>query len=251
MSAFARTLGPADRLIFALDAATPSEALELAQAFRGHLRWLKVGPRLFTHTGPALIAELRALGYHIFLDLKLHDIPDVVAEAAVEAARLGVEMLTLHTLGGRRMLESTAAKVRKAAQSSGLPRPMLFGVTLLTSMEPEEARAVGLQGSAEEIVSRLATLALETGLDGIVCSPLELAAVRARFSDGLRLLAPGIRPADELLPYDDQRRIATPEAALRAGADFLVVGRPIRLSPQPLLTIQRLLEDIERTLTPP
>jgi orotidine-5'-phosphate decarboxylase len=238
---------PLDRLVFALDVDTAADALAWADRLHGALRWLKVGPKLFTGNGPQLIDALIDRGFRIFLDLKFHDIPEVVAGAVREATRRRVSMLTLHTTGGARMMQAAATAAREEGSRLGIDPLLLLGVTVLTSLGAADLAPLGFAEGPEALVPRLATLAVRSGLDGVVCSPREIGLVKA-VEPGAAVLTPGIRPATLSddgrpidVPGDDQVRIATPAEAIRAGADFLVIGRPIRLAPDPLRAIERVL----------
>jgi orotidine-5'-phosphate decarboxylase len=216
------------RIITALDVPTTGAALSLARALGPNGRFVKVGLELYSAAGPPVIAQLQDLGKEIFLDLKLHDIPNTVAGAALVAAKLDVAMLTIHASGGRRILQA-AADALAAAGQEGDRRPALLGVTVLTSLTAEEMQEVA--PSPEELpqrILRLARLAWECGCDGIVCSPTDLPLLRAELGPEPLIITPGIRP--ESAERGDQRRTATPGAAVAAGADFLVIGRPITKS---------------------
>ncbi|WP_114377679.1 orotidine-5'-phosphate decarboxylase [Elioraea thermophila] len=223
-----RPAAAAERLIVALDLAEVEPAAALARALRGSVGLVKVGLELFIAAGPAGVAHIAEAGVPVFLDLKLHDIPNTVAGAVRSAARLGAAMLTLHAAGGAAMI----AAAREAAETAARPRPLLLAVTVLTSLEGPDLDAIGLAGPAEAAVLRLARLALAAGADGLVCSPREVAALRAAFGPDPVLVVPGIRPAGSLA--DDQRRTMTPAEAVAAGADWLVIGRPITRTPDPL-----------------
>ncbi|GIX21262.1 MAG: orotidine 5'-phosphate decarboxylase [Gammaproteobacteria bacterium] len=228
---------PAPRIILALDHDEPVAALDLAARLDPRLCRLKVGKTLFTRGGPALVQRLVERGYEVFLDLKFHDIPNTVAGACRAAAALGVWMINVHALGGPAML----AAAREAL--AGLPRPpLLIAVTVLTSLDEAALAALGLPGRPADWVQRLAALAREAGLDGVVCSAHEAAALRARFGPGFRLVTPGIRPAG--VDRGDQRRVMTPAEALRAGADDLVVGRAVTAAPDPLAALRALVESL-------
>ena len=224
-------------LIVALDLPEPRQALDLARRLRPGSCRLKVGKELFTRGGPQVVESLHGLGFEVFLDLKFHDIPNTVARACAAAAELGVWMINVHTLGGRPMMEAA-----REALERGSNRPILVGVTILTSMRDADLHEIGLAGTAIENVSRLAGLADSAGLDGVVCSPREAEALRTERSDGFRLVTPGIRPAGSAA--DDQSRITTPADALSAGADYLVVGRPITGADDPLQAVEALDAEI-------
>lgn len=195
----------------------------MAEELRGHVGAFKVGSQLFTAEGPVVARHFAALGEKVFLDLKFHDIPNTVRAAAREAARMSVTMLNVHASGGRKMMEAALEGAREG--SSGRDRPLVLAVTVLTSLGSDELAEIGVSRSAEAAVIRLACLAQRAGLDGIVASPQEIAAIRRACGPDFVVVAPGIRP--QAAAVDDQTRIATPEQAIRAGADYLVVGRPI------------------------
>jgi orotidine-5'-phosphate decarboxylase len=226
----------APRLAVALDLPDRDTAIEAAAALRGHVDIVKVGLELFVAAGPDLVGELSDDGWAVFLDLKLHDIPATVAGAVRSASRLGVELLTLHTSGGRSMLEAAAA-----ARNGGLPR--LIGVTVLTSLDDVELDEIGMPGGARLGVERLAALARSAGFDGVVSSPHEAAAVKQSCGADFLAVTPGIRPAGS--GQDDQARVTTPADAVRAGADVLVVGRPIMNAPDLAAAAAAIREEME------
>lgn len=211
---------PRDRLAVALDVPDAKVAFDLADQLEGSCRWLKVGMELYYAAGNALVEDLRRRGFRIFLDLKLHDIPNTVAGAVRTVAALGAELLTVHGSGGRAMLQAAA---EAAAQTSGAPR--LIAVTVLTSMDQGELTSVGINSSPAEQALRLARLAKDSGVSGMVCSPEEAASLRKEIGPEAILVVPGIRPPGAAV--DDQRRIAGPGEAISRGASLLVVGRPI------------------------
>jgi orotidine-5'-phosphate decarboxylase len=214
-----------ERLVVALDVDSPDKARVLVRCLKEHVGIFKVGLELFTLGGPELVREIVAAGGQVFLDLKLHDIPNTVARAAAQAAGLGVRFFTVHAAGGAAMIAAAVRGAREEAERLSTPAPKVFAVTVLTSLDRSDLEAVGLQGSPEEAVLRLAGLAREAGADGVVASPREVAAVRERLGRELLVLTPGIRPEGEAT--DDQKRTMSPAEAVRAGADFIVVGRPI------------------------
>lgn len=228
----------ASKIIVALDYANSNEALLLVNRLRPDLCKVKVGKELFTAAGPAFVSELVDRGFDVFLDLKFHDIPNTVAKACQAAAALGVWMLNLHCLGGSRMLEAAMEGLEAQAQ-----RPLVIGVTVLTSMTQEELAAVGVADSLEEEVSRLARIAKLTGLDGVVCSAREVAVLRQQLGNDFLLVTPGIRPASTK-SEDDQRRVMTPKDALAAGSSYLVIGRPITQAEDPLLALAQIQESL-------
>ena len=241
------TRGP--RVIVALDYATVDEARRfVAQVAPSRCR-LKVGLELYTASGPDFVRELVQAGFGVFLDLKLHDIPNTVEQACRQATRLGVELLTVHCLGGRAMLAAAhrgaGAKELPDASSNDRParvRTKLIGVTLLTSLADVDLKEIGLSGSVGERAIALAELAQMSGLDGIVCAPTEAEAMRRRFGPGFLLVTPGVRPAGA--SAQDQQRVLTPSEAMARGADFLVIGRPITRAENPRAALDRVCDEI-------
>jgi orotidine-5'-phosphate decarboxylase len=225
------------RLCIALDFGTREEIVEAARRFAGRAAWLKVGLEAFTAAGPSVVAEVAATGARVFLDLKLHDIPTTVARAVAAASRSGASMLNVHALGGREMLLAA----RDAAPPSGGVK--LVAVTLLTSLDARALADLPVAGHPEGIARRLALLAKECGLDGVVCSPRDLAVVRAACGNGFLTVVPGVRPAGS--EAFDQKRIASPAGALASGADLLVVGRPITAAADPDAALDALLAEIQ------
>jgi orotidine-5'-phosphate decarboxylase len=225
------------KIIVALDYADAAPALELAARLDPALCRLKVGKELFTAAGPALLAQLMQRGFEIFLDLKFHDIPNTTAQACKAAAAQGVWMVNVHASGGRRMMEAA----REAVAQSARP-PKLIAVTVLTSMSQDDLAETGITASPAEQVLRLARLTQESGLDGVVCSAQEAALLRRACGASFCLVTPGIRPADAAA--DDQSRIMTPRAALDAGSDYLVIGRPITRAADPLRALQDISQQI-------
>ncbi len=215
------------RIIVALDYPSADAALQLVGQLSPELCRLKVGKELFTRAGPQLVESLVGQGFDVFLDLKFHDIPNTVASACHAAADLGVWMLNVHALGGARMLEAAREGVSRAGHS-----PLLIAVTILTSMDETDLAAVGLAGSPLENVMRLARLAQQSGLDGVVCSSREVTPLRAELERDFKLVTPGIRPAGS--QADDQRRIMTPVDAVTNGSDYLVIGRPVTQADDPV-----------------
>ena len=225
------------RVIVALDCPDAKEALALAGRLDPALCRVKVGSELYTAAGPALVEKLQRSGFGVFLDLKFHDIPNTVAGACLAAAELGVWMINVHALGGRAMMEAArAALARKRAA------PKLVAVTLLTSIGATDMGEAGLAGEPQEAVARLAHLARACGLDGVVCSAQETAALRRQLGSGFWLVTPGIRP--EGAAGDDQKRVATPRQAIAGGADYLVIGRPITRVPDPLAALRAISAEI-------
>lgn len=219
------------RIIVALDYAAPAEALALVDRLDPASCRLKVGKELFTRGGPALIETLVRRGFEVFLDLKFHDIPNTVAGACAAAADLGVWMLNVHALGGRKMMEAA-----RAALAGLRTPPRLIAVTVLTSLSEQELGEVGLSGTMEQNVTRLATLARQSGMDGVVCSPLETRVLRQLLGAGFSLVTPGIRPQGG--DAGDQKRYTTPAQAIHNGSDYLVIGRPITAAPDPMQALR-------------
>ena len=230
------------RLIVALDTPSRDRALDMVKALRGQVSIFKVGLELYTAAGPSIVKEIRSLGVEVFLDLKFHDIPNTVARAAAEAARLGVALLDLHLSGGTAMIRRAVDEVDAVCNLHGLRRPALLGITVLTSLGAEELSEIGVSRSPEAQVLSLAALGKEAGLDGVVASPRELTALRAKFGAGFLLVTPGVRP--EGSPADDQVRTLTPREAVEGGADYLVVGRPITGAPDPASAAGNILRSI-------
>jgi orotidine-5'-phosphate decarboxylase len=227
------------RLIVALDVPNAAAAAELVSQLENTCSWFKVGLELFVAAGPAVLKPLVARGHSVFLDLKFHDIPNTVAAAVRSAATLGVRMINVHAAGGPAML----AAAKTALEGLADP-PELLAVTMLTSMDQDQANAIGLDRSPAEQVELLARMGLDAGIRGFVCSPQEVATLRA-LTDGL-LVTPGIRPAGAAI--GDQKRISTPAEALRQGASFLVVGRPITQAPDPAEAAEAILKEMAQAL---
>ena len=226
-------------LILALDVPTREEAAPILRQLRGELRWVKIGLQMFTAYGPDYVKAVADEGFNIFLDLKLHDIPNTVAKAVESLAPLPIGMLTLHTSGGREMM-SYARK----AQLLSKPDLLLLGVTVLTSMDATGLSELGVSVSPEQQVSRLGQLASDAGLTGLVCSPLEVGMLRKQLPAGIQLVTPGIRPAGEA-GGDDQKRIMSPADAARAGSSYIVVGRPILKAKDPVAATRAILADLK------
>jgi orotidine-5'-phosphate decarboxylase len=236
------------RLIFALDVASVREALSLVRLLRNEVGLFKVGKQLFLHAGPQVVRQIRQLGGEVFLDLKFHDIPRTVAKAAAEATRLGVRMFDLHASGSLEMMRFTIAEVSRICRTEKLARPKILAVTVLTSLGREDLKRVGVMSGVENQVVRLARLAREAGMDGVVASPLEVARIRSECGPGFLIVTPGVRPDDG--EWQDQKRVMTPEGAIRAGADYLVVGSPIRDAEDPVGAARDIVANMERGLIP-
>ncbi len=226
-------------LILALDCETADEAAPILRQLSGRLRWVKIGLQMFTAHGPDYVRRVADQGFNIFLDLKLNDIPNTVAKAVQSLAPLPIGMLTLHTSGGQEMME-WAVK----AQRQHKPELLLLGVTVLTSMDDAALNATGVPGSAAAQVERLARLAATAGMSGLVCSPHEVAPLRAALPANVQLVTPGVRPADAA--KDEQKRVMTPADAARAGSNFIVVGRPILRAANPAEAATRILRELGR-----
>ncbi len=227
------------RLIIAMDFADKKQALALSERLDPKRCRLKIGKEMFTRFGPDLVKQFQSGGFEIFLDLKFHDIPNTVAKACSAAADLGVWMINLHTGGGQKMMEAAAV----ALQNYGKSAPLLTGVTVLTSMSVEEMHKTGISGSIEHRVLTLAKLAKDSGLNGVVCSALEVGRLRAEIGNDFLLVTPGIRPAGS--DKGDQHRIMTPVDALTAGSDYLVIGRPVTQAGDPLKAMCDIADSID------
>ena len=225
------------RIIVALDYSKATDALIMADQLDPARCRLKVGKELFTHEGPDIVRQLQNRGFDLFLDLKFHDIPNTVAAACSAAADLGVWMVNVHALGGRRMMEAA----RKAIDDNGHPT-LLIAVTVLTSMAAADLREIGLSDSPQKEVLRLATLAKESGLDGLVCSAQEAGILSERFTRDFLFVTPGVRPLGT--DAGDQRRVTTPTLAIKSGATYLVVGRPITQAPDPVQAFDEIWHQI-------
>jgi len=234
----------AEKLIVALDVSSAEGALLLAENLRSHVGVFKVGLELYSARGPALVRELVNRGARVFLDLKLHDIPSTVRGAARELASLGVSIMTVHASGGRAMMQAALEGAQSGATAG--QAPLVIGVTALTSLAESDLADIGWRESPQSVVLRLAALAQDAELNGVVASPQEAAAIRQSCGPGFAIVTPGIRPASA--SRDDQARASTPEAAIRAGADYLVVGRPITQSPDPVAAARAIVDEIETAL---
>jgi len=231
-----------DRLIFPLDVPSTAEAKELIDALAGEVGMFKVGKQLFMHSGPTIVRHLRERDLEVFLDLKFHDIPRTVARASLEATRLGVKMFTLHASGSFEMMRLTAQQVRQTCRREDLPRPTILAVTVLTSLTGEDLKLVGVRSGIMSQVTRLAKLAREAGMGGVVASPLEVEEIRKACGRRLTIVTPGIRPLSS--EVDDQKRVTTPGDAIRAGSDYLVVGSPIRNADDPVTAAREIVDEI-------
>ena len=236
-------LEPHEHLIVALDVPSAETALDLVDTLRGRVGYFKIGLQLFTAAGPSFVKRIVERECKVFLDLKLHDIPNTVSRAVEAAVELGVGMLTLHTSGGSTMLKKAQETAVATAESRGIEAPQLLGVTILTSMDEQQIEQVGFATGINELVPRLAHLADECGLDGIVCSPQELVRLANESFHKLFFVTPGIRPRGAAM--DDQARTNTPGQAISDGAQYLVIGRPITQANDPVLAAKEIVKEIE------
>ena len=216
---------PAEKLIVALDVDSPRAARDIIAELGDSVGAFKVGMQLFTAAGPDLVRELTAAGHRIFLDLKFHDIPNTVAQAGIEAAKLGVWMFNVHALGGREMMHRTLASVAELCDREQTTPPKIIAVTILTSSDANDLHEIGIEADVEKAVVSLARLTAQCGLDGVVASSREARVIKQAVGGVFNVVTPGIRPSSET--KDDQKRVNTPAAAIEAGADYLVIGRPI------------------------
>jgi orotidine-5'-phosphate decarboxylase len=234
-----------NKLIIALDVETADEARRLVSLLGAEAGMFKIGSQLFTAAGPEFVREITGAGGRVFLDLKFHDIPNTVAAACREVVRLGVSLFNVHAAGGGEMMRRAAEATTEIAARENLPRPRLIAVTVLTSANAGVLRETGIAHELEAQVKLLAELAAASGLDGVVASPHEIAAVRSVVArEGFLLVTPGVRPATS--PHDDQRRVMTPAEAVRAGADYLVVGRAILNARDPQRAAREIVEEMRR-----
>lgn len=234
-----------DRLIVALDVETAREAFNLFCALRDIVGMFKIGSQLFTSEGPGIVRDIVRAGGRVFLDLKYHDIPNTVAAAGVEAARLGVSIFNVHAAGGSEMMRRAASAVAEVSEREGIARPLIIGVTVLTSADDSTLAEAGFSSNTEEQVRRMARLASKSGLDGVVASTHEVKLVREAVErQDFVIVTPGVRPAGRA--HDDQRRVMTPSEAMRAGADYLVVGRAILKANDPACAADEIIKEMER-----
>jgi len=233
-----------ERIIIALDVSERHALEKWAETLRTHVSWVKVGMELFYALGSEAVTYLNKQGFKVFLDLKLHDIPNTVEKAATVLVETGAAMINLHCLGGVEMMKRTAERVRKEAGMKGLTPPKLIGVTILTSISEEILKKeLQINSSMKEQVLHLATIAKDAGLNGVVASPLEVQAIKDKCGDGFLTIVPGIRPAWSVV--NDQRRILTPRQALDRGADFLVIGRPVLQAADPVKAVEMIINEME------
>jgi orotidine-5'-phosphate decarboxylase len=236
-----------DKLIVALDVETPVEALSLVEQLRDVAGMFKIGSQLFTLAGPQIVKDIISSGAKVFLDLKFHDIPHQVAGAARSAAQLGVSMFTVHASGGTEMMRRAVEAVSEVAEREHSPRAAVLAVSVLTSMDANTLSQIGVNSSPEDSVLRLVKLAEQAGADGVVASPQEAQNICSTVATpNFLIVTPGIRPAGKNAGADDQRRVATPAAALSAGASYLVVGRPITAAADPVAAAREIAAEMER-----
>jgi len=229
-------------IIAALDVPTTEQALKLAKEIAPVVGAFKIGGELFTSAGPDIVRRVRDMGAAVFLDLKFHDIPNTVAKAVASATRLDVQMLTIHTSGGLEMIRAAEESAQQTALQSGRNAPLVLGVTVLTSMDGNALSEIGCEPNVGRHVERLANLAVQAGLRGLVCSPLEIAALRQILPGKIQLVTPGIRTGTE--KADDQKRTLTPREAMNAGANWLVIGRPIYAAENPRMAAEKILKSL-------
>jgi len=236
-----------ERLIVALDVEDLETAKQWVTLLAGEVGMFKVGKQLFTHSGPAAVRLIRESGGEVFLDLKFHDIPNTVAKAAAQATRLGVKMFNVHASGSLTMMRQTSKEVGRVCRQENLRRPIMLAVTVLTSLDKSDLEKVGVEGEVADQVTRLALLTKEAGMDGVVAAPHEVAGIRAACGKRFVIVAAGIRPSGG--KRNDQKRVMTPQQAIAAGVDYIVVGRPILEARDPLRTVREMVLDMEQGST--
>ena len=235
---------PIDRLIVALDVDSEEKAVAMAEKLKSDVKLFKIGLELFSSCGPRIVERIRETGCEVFLDLKFHDIPTTVAKAASSITKLEPFMFNVHALGGYEMMKRTVEAVIDESKRLDLVRPRILAVTILTSLDEKAMKEIGLNAGSKEDVLRLAHLAKKAGLDGVVASPSETKALRKELGKDFLIVTPGVRP--EWAAANDQKRIATPGAAIKDGADYIVVGRPITASKNPAEAARDILKEINR-----
>lgn len=231
-----------ERLIVALDVDDLNHAKELVQRLAGEVGMFKIGKQLFTHAGPQAVRLIQEVGGEIFLDLKFHDIPNTVAKAAVEATRMGVKMFNVHASGSLEMMRTTVKEVRRVCRQEKRRKPIMLAVTVLTSLNQDDLKRVGVDGRVAAQVVRLALLTKEAGMDGVVASPHEVADIREHCGRRFVIVTPGIRPL--AAPRNDQQRVMTPAEAVKAGIDYIVVGRPIVEAKDPVAAARAMIAEM-------
>ena len=232
-----------DRLIVALDVDSLEQAQNIVRLLAKEVGMFKIGKQLFTHAGPQAVRLIQELGGEIFLDLKFHDIPNTVAKAAIEATRLGVKMFNVHASGSLEMMRLTVKEVRRVCRQEKRRQPIMLAVTVLTSLNQDDLKRVGVETQVAAQVVRLAALTQEAGMDGVVASPQEVTDIRAACGRRFIIVTPGIRPAET--QHNDQQRVMTPQDAVRAGVDYIVVGRPIIEAKDPVAAARAIVADME------
>ena len=237
-----------ERLIFALDVGEGIDgALEWVELLKDHVGMFKVGKEAFTRYGPEIVSGIKGLGGKVFLDLKFHDIPHTVVKAAEAAVKLGVSMFNLHALGGKKMMEETVISAEKMAEQSGTPTPIILAVTVLTSLNGNDLEILGFSGAAEEVVLNLARLARDAGVSGVVAPARDVSSIKEACGENFVIVTPGIRGGVKVAG-DDQKEIFTPREAIRRGADFIVVGRPIIMADDPARAADEICKEISEGL---
>jgi orotidine-5'-phosphate decarboxylase len=238
---------PVDRLIFALDTGSRfEEAVVWVDRLKDHVGLFKVGKESFVYHGPGIVRIIKAKGCKVFLDLKFHDIPNTVAAAAAASVNLGVDMLNVHALGGKKMIEDTVASTKRMAQESDIPIPLVLAVTVLTSLNDDDLRELGIGRSASELVLNLARIAQDAGASGVVASAHDIRGIRKACGQNFVIVTPGIRGS--LAVSDDQKRTMAARDAIGGGADYIVVGRPIRTAENPVLQADAIVQEIAEGL---
>lgn len=231
-----------DRLIVALDCDSGEKAMRLVEKLKGEVRFFKIGLELFSYCGPKIVETVMGTGAEVFLDLKFHDIPNTVLKAAVAATRLKVYMFNVHALGGYEMMKNTVLAVEKETVRLNIRKPKILAVTILTSVDENGLKKIGINVNMKKEVLELAKLARAAGLDGVVASPQEAKPIREELGEDFLIVTPGLRPA--AADINDQKRVATPQEAIREGADFIVVGRPITEAEDPARAARAILKEI-------
>lgn len=233
-----------ERLIVALDVDDLNQAKDLVQALANEVGMFKIGKQLFTHAGPQAVRLIQELGGEVFLDLKFHDIPNTVAKAAIEATRMGVKMFNVHASGSLEMMRLTVKEVERVCRQEKRRKPIMLAVTVLTSLNQDDLKRVGVDGKVADQVVRLALLTKEAGMDGVVASPQEVGDIREACGRHFVIVSPGIRPTDS--KRNDQQRVMTPGQAVRAGVDYIVVGRPILEARDPIAAARNIVAEMEQ-----
>ena len=237
-----------DKLIFALDAKSYEEAMSWVELLSNHVGMFKVGKELFTAVGPRIIQSIKERSQKVFLDLKFHDIPNTVARAAEAAVNLNIDMFNVHASGGSQMMKDAVSAARSFSDKMGRARPVLLAVTVLTSLNNDDLKEIGFKKSTDELVLRLAKLAKTAGASGVVASARDISRLRKNLGNDFVIVTPGIRSLTEK-NKDDQKRTLSAYEAIKAGADYIVVGRPIRTAKEPLAACRQIVQEIEEGLT--